>query len=592
MTAGENTGGSMIRPPFFAELEAGYKLRRENIILLTGDVQGLFWSGSLGDFVSLDQFLEAELAPTFNMLRMDIANGLSFVDGSEGADGSSVEVPRVWESAGALDEKREEKVLVTQMEQTKHEPLPTLVVMKSITDAFIRRSFTEQKKVVGPETKKARPLCFVFQYAGALFPEGDAGRLSELDRQRLIFFLSWVQEPLFMKSPHLIILVSQTKAEVNAKLVGLPNTMHIEVQLPGEAERLAFIRMFAERSPKLTLDRGPEGLAADSAGLTLQHLRDILEVASRSGERITRKIVVDKVNEVLKAQLGDIIKVKYPEHTPENIIGYAETRAIFTETFRRCENSRTAISGIIVSGPNGGGKTFQLEAYAAQSGRVAIEIGNIRGQYYGQTDQLFELLRWYLATFGKILILVDEAHAAFGSVHGQDTHETEKRLAGNIIKMMGNPQLFGKILWGLMTSRPDELDPDIKSRAPVQIPIFDLQGDERRLYVRELFRREKIELSDEDLSKLIAETSYYSNRDFDNFRRECVAARENRPTITPIEVLEEWSASRSIVLQREFQELIALRHCSYPKLIPERLRTLTEEKIESRITELKRYLRY
>ena len=66
--------------------------------------------------------------------------------------------------------------------------------------------------------------------------------------------------------------------------------------------------------------------------------------------------------------------------------------------------------------------------------------------WYGQTDKLFERLRWHITTYGKVLILVDEAHTAFGSVHRSDTHETERRLAGNIIKMMGDPRLRGKVL--------------------------------------------------------------------------------------------------------------------------------------------------
>jgi hypothetical protein len=71
--------------------------------------------------------------------------------------------------------------------------------------------------------------------------------------------------------------------------------------------------------------------------------------------------------------------------------------------------------------------------------------------WFGQTDRLFERLRWHITTYGKVLILIDEAHTAFGSVHRSDTHETEKRLAGNIIKMMGDPGLRGKVLWALMT---------------------------------------------------------------------------------------------------------------------------------------------
>jgi SpoVK/Ycf46/Vps4 family AAA+-type ATPase len=218
---------------------------------------------------------------------------------------------------------------------------------------------------------------------------------------------------------------------------------------------------------------------------------------------------------------------------------------------------------------------------------VVVELGGIRGQYFGETDRFFELLRWHIATFGKILILVDEAHTAFGSVHSSGTHETEMRLAGNIIKMMGDPGYLGKVLWGMMTSRPDELDPDIKSRAPIQVPIFDLEGEPRRKFVSEMFRRKKLAVAEEDLEKVLAETDYYSARDFRNLVAEVLAQRRKNPAISVLEVLAGWHASRSIRTQREFQSLIAATHCSYPTLLPQAIRAMSDSEIASRIEQLK-----
>src|SRR5919201_2564486 len=112
------------------------------------------------------------------------------------------------------------------------------------------------------------------------------------------------------------------------------------------------------------------------------------------------------------------------------------------------------------------------------------------------------------------LILVDEAHTAFGSVHHSATHETERRLAGNIVEMMGDPRLRGKVLWALMTSRPDELDPDVKSRAPLQIPIFDPEGEARQRFIQEMFQRRGMPLSAEELQHVCQQTAHYSARDF------------------------------------------------------------------------------
>ena len=372
-----------------------------------------------------------------------------------------------------------------------------------------------------------------------------------------------------------MLLVSDTKSEINRRVLALPVTEHVEIPLPSATERAHFVTQYgAVCTPPdaaLQFELSREAFVEDTAGLKLTSLEDLLETSRRTGEPVRRKDVLAEVNLILEAELGDVVKVNMPSHSPKDIIGSEATTAILHNIFQRCDNPDTAVSAVLVSGPNGGGKTFQMEAFAAESGRIVIELTGLRGMWYGQTDKLFERLRWHIATYGKVLILVDEAHTAFGSVHQSDTHETERRLAGNIIKMMGDPRFRGKVLWALMTSRPDELDPDVKSRAPLQIPIFDPEGEARQRFIQELFQRRGIALSPEELQHAFQQTAHYSARDFDNLVREVRA--QGKPVG---EVLQIWQASTAIVQQRRLQTLIAALHCSYPQLLPEWLRSMSE----------------
>jgi hypothetical protein len=566
------------RPAFLDRLHEAYNLRRKNIVLLTGDVQGLFWNGARQEFAGLEPVLVAELTEKFNVLRFDLAGGVRFYDA--GAEAQVVEVAEaddgVYRPDGELNNVRE------CIDMSRSSPLACMTLLKAVAERFATA------RVLG---KKVKPLCVIAQYAGAMFPSGEFDRLSELDRQRLVFFLSWVADPKFADGPDLLILVNPVRAEVNGKITSLPNVGHMEIGLPSGKERGLFVDAFCATHPGVTFEQSKERFVKDTAGLTIANLKDLLEMEARTNDPVERTDVVNEINLILQARLGDIIRVKYPEHGPADIIGYAENGRIFSTIFERCEDPETAVPAILISGPNGAGKTFQLEAHAAQSGRVVIELAGIRGSYFGETDKFFELLRWHLDTFGKILILVDEAHTAFGSVHSPDSHETEKRLAGNIIKVMGDPHYLGKVLWGLMTSRPDELDPDIKSRSPIQVPIFDLEGDERRTFVAEMFRRKQIEVPDADLSEILRQTDYYSARDYRNFLTEVVGERRKAPAVNALQVLAGWQASRSIKRQREFQELIAALHCSYPRLLPQRLRAMPDEQILRRVEELKILLR-
>lgn len=566
-----------LRPAFLEELSQAYNLQRKNIVILTGDVNGLSWSPRSKSFLALEQLLHKELKPKFNLVRMDIATGISFYDKD-----TEKEVTRICESIdGYFTPAGRMEALKKLIDYSRHNPLQALVLLQGMAEAFVR------VRKIEPNIK---PLCVIFQFAGALFSQGDYSRLSELDRQRLISFLNWVSGPLFRDSPELLILANHVKTEINAKILALPHAVHREIDLPDRAARKAFVRYFTAFNPVVEFEQGEEKFVEDTAGLSLNIISDLMEVAARTEVPIQRQDVVKEVNAILQAQLGDIIRIKYPAHTRKDIIGYKETGEIFMNIFERCEDPETAVSAILVSGPNGAGKTFQLEAYAAESGRVVVELAGIRGSYFGETDKFFELLRWHIATFGKILILVDEAHTAFGSVHSGQTHQTEQRLSGNIIKMMGDPRYFGKVLWGLMTSRPDELDPDIKSRAPVQIPIFDMEGEDRKQFVTEMFNRKDITSADEELEQVLTLTDYYSARDYRNFSAEVMAQTRKNPACTVLDVLSGWQASKSIKRQRQLQEMIAALHCSYPNLLPEKYKNIPDDQLMRQVEELKHLL--
>ena len=91
-----------------------------------------------------------------------------------------------------------------------------------------------------------------------------------------------------------------------------------------------------------------------------------------------------------------------------------------------------------------------------------LVLKNIRSQWFGQTDVIFERLRRVLEHgVEKGGDFVDEADTQFGGV-GAETHATERRLTGKIQAMMSDPKLRGKVMWLLMTTRIHLSVPDIR----------------------------------------------------------------------------------------------------------------------------------
>jgi len=580
MAQAEETPQSLKELPFETLLKDAYNFRGKRLVLLTGDVYGLFWNGKLERFITLEQSLYQRLSPTFNLVRTDAATGIDFLH-----DDMRKEVARVMSSSvrNADDE------LKRLASECRHDPLAQLVLLKNIDREFGAAMLAEDEKGSSKE-EKTKPLCIIVRFSGSIFPKGDFSSLSELDRQRLVYFLSWMHDPRFVESKNLVILVSDTKTEVNSKISVIPSAAHIEIQLPDLVERKQFVEVYL-KDHEITFEGEIESFCQNTAGMTFPNLRDLLEVAHRKRVQITKKQVVEEVNAIVKAQLGDIVTVKYPSHSSKDLIGYGAVGEILKEVFTDCDSPETAVSAILVSGPNGVGKTYQVEAFAHDAGRVVIELSGIRGSLFGDTDKFFELLRWRLFTLGKVLIEVDEAHTAMPSVHQKDTHETERRLGGNILKMMGDESYLGKVLWVLMSSRPDELDPDIKSRAPIQIPMFDLEGEEREQYVSSVFAREGVNLDGEILKEVMKATSHFSARDYRDLRNRFRSKRKKKANITLLEVLAKWRAGTSIILQREVQSLIAAQNCSYPDLVPLKF-NLSPEDLEARIFLLKQKLHW
>jgi hypothetical protein len=189
---------------------------------------------------------------------------------------------------------------------------------------------------------------------------------------------------------------------MNRRILAPPITAHVEIPLPSRLERAHFVTQYVQACahPSLPLQFEPsqQAFVEDTAGLKLTSLEDLLETSRRTGDPGKRQHVLAEVNLILETELGDVVQVNIPAHSPRDIIGSEATTAILRSIFQRCYNPETAVSAVLVSGPNGGGKTFQMEAFAAESGRIVMKLTGLRGMWFGQMDKLFERLRWHMTT--------------------------------------------------------------------------------------------------------------------------------------------------------------------------------------------------
>ena len=98
---------------------------------------------------------------------------------------------------------------------------------------------------------------------------------------------------------------------------------------------------------------------------------------------------------------------------------------------------------------------------------------------------------------GPVVVVVDEADAALGGREQDGDSGTSSRVFGMIAAQMGDTRYRGRIIWMLLTARPDLLPIDLKrqGRAEVHIPLFyptdegEIRADVRRSWPRSWARR-------------------------------------------------------------------------------------------------------
>ncbi len=361
-----------------------------------------------------------------------------------------------------------------------------LVGKPTVALEFLRQlTLCSRSKRPGGAPFLREDLLVLVEAADLLLPagDGDISRLNPADRHRVGVVEDWFSDPGFTHGDDTVVLLAGSAAGIHPRVSALPAVRTISVAAPDRATRAAFIehqqrlREAAGRSPA-PLPGGPEALADRAAGLSLHALRELLLTAAHAGEAPDAAAVSAAVERFLEKKLGEgVVGFSKPEHRLDDVLGNARLKAFLqAELLPRFRSSGAdALPGAAVAGPIGGGKTFIFEAVAAELGLPVLVLKNIRSQWFGQTDALFEKLRSVLVSLGKVVIFVDEADTQFGGVGG-DSHATERRLTGKVQQMMSDPALRGRVIWLLMTARIERLSADIRRPGRVGdliLPVLD-----------------------------------------------------------------------------------------------------------------------
>jgi SpoVK/Ycf46/Vps4 family AAA+-type ATPase len=201
-----------------------------------------------------------------------------------------------------------------------------------------------------------------------------------------------------------------------------------------------------------------------------------------------------------------------------------------------------------------------------------------------------------------VVVIVDEADAMLGDRDQGGDSGVGARTFGMIASQMGDTQYRGRILWMLLTARPDLLPIDLKrqGRAEVHIPLFYPTDDaELRTMLMVLARKAGTQLAEADLPAEVPHKGNLSGADIEGIvgraYRSSLLAGSRAITRDALAAALGGFMPSTQTLEREAQELAAIIECTDVEFLPQSKRDKLDklggrEKLQERLTAIKQIL--
>ncbi|HKQ68080.1 MAG TPA: AAA family ATPase [Polyangiaceae bacterium] len=442
-------------------------------------------------------------------------------------------------------------------------------------------------------------VAVIIDYAEMVAPAGDPNFFSSADRQSVVTLHRWSFSPAIERADSVILIVTENLSELSPKLVSNPTTAILKVPMPDEAERRAAIRALAPSLDATWQAR----LAEITAGLKIVQIKALLSPeATGDGTATDREktlaLIYKRKREIIERECFGLIEFVEPSHDFSVVGGVEEVKkelALVADNIKNGKRNRCPM-GILFTGPMGTGKTFVAEAFVKETGFTAIKFKNFRSKWVGATEGNLEKILAVVQALGQVIVIVDEGDRAFGNQGGDGDGDggTSSRVMARLKEFMSDTQNRGRVLFIIMTNRPDKLDIDIKraGRLDRKIPfLYPQEPAEVEGVLAAQLRKHRIASTLEfprDRDALSAKMVGYSNADL-----EAVVLLANDysadAAATPAhfaEAMRDYLPSRDSEML-EFMELIAVFEASNRRMLPKKYADLGVEELHQKLALLR-----
>lgn len=433
-----------------------------------------------------------------------------------------------------------------------------------LLDQFIERSLVEDS------ADGRLRIAIIFGYAQYLVPAGDPAAVGRGDGARLVRFLNWAQNPYIKRANIAFCLLADKITEVSDRLVASPHVAVVEVPLPDRATRERFAKRADPQALQALGDVSPAELAEMSNGLTLVNLEVLLSQAAGSGRQVGRDRFRELKREMIERQCQGLVEFIEPHHKLDVVVGHEAAKQRLQDDAATISRGQLDVApmGYLICGPVGTGKSFLAECYAGSIGVPCVKLRNFRSKYVGETEGNLEQVLNVLRSLGPVVVVIDEADAALGSRKTDGDSGTSARVFSMIASQMGDTRYRGKIVWMLLTSRPDLLPIDLKrqGRAEVHIPLlYPATDDEIHGMFVSMAKKNKIALAENAIPQ-VGPDRQLSGADIESVvlaaRRLAATAKRNEVTAEDLSTALADFLPSAQGLEKELQEIAAVLECT------------------------------
>jgi len=460
------------------------------------------------------------------------------------------------------------------------------------------KSFSYLEKYFLLNIPKKQRIVLILDYAETIIPASDIARLSEEDRYCLVTLNRWSHDPIFTRGDVSVIILTENLADISPRIVGSPSTVKVSIPIPDLAVRTSFLQ-FLERKDTIILDKGlsADRVAAVTSGLNLMNLNRLVSESYQEGKALSMEYIRLKKKEIIENEAAGLLEFMETEHDLSFVSGHDFVKKRFKNAARAIKSARLDVlpMGYLIAGPIGTGKSFMVSAFAGEIGIPMVKFRNFRSKWQGVTESNLEKVLNILKAMSPVAVMIDEADAFLGDRDQEGDSGTSNRVFAQIASFMGNTEYRGKIIWFLITCRPDLIPIDLKrqGRAEEHLALFypDSDVEKEALYetlvrkldlsirkfsITDVLRRFKHEFSGADLEAVLIRAKFRAAMDDRSFvTREDMedAMGDFVPPAYPFEI--------------ELQNLVAVLECTSKEMVPRRFQNLDRTKLVRDIMELK-----